>query len=75
MLPLNEMAAGQQSPYSAVSAMAIDPIFIRLPDVPEFAALGGEGGGVHQGGAGARRSVSARTPTSAGWACGRRAIA
>jgi 4-alpha-glucanotransferase len=42
LLPLNEMAAGQQSPYSALSAMAIDPIFIRVPAVPEFAALGGE---------------------------------
>ncbi|PYR36227.1 MAG: 4-alpha-glucanotransferase, partial [Acidobacteria bacterium] len=28
LLPLNEMAPGQQSPYSAISAMAIDPIFI-----------------------------------------------
>ena len=36
------MAPGQQSPYSAISAMAIDPIYIRVPDVPEFAALGGE---------------------------------
>src|SRR5438067_7210889 len=26
LLPLNEMASGQQSPYSAISAMAIDPI-------------------------------------------------
>ena len=42
LLPLNEMAASQQSPYSALSAMAIDPIFIRVPAVPEFAALGGE---------------------------------
>jgi 4-alpha-glucanotransferase len=42
LLPLNEMAAGQQSPYSAMSAMAIDPIFIRLQDVPEFGAGGGE---------------------------------
>jgi 4-alpha-glucanotransferase len=42
LLPLNEMAPGQQSPYSAVSAMAIDPIFIRVTDVPEFVALGGE---------------------------------
>ena len=31
LLPLNEMAPGQQSPYSAISAMAIDPIFIRVP--------------------------------------------
>src|SRR5438128_1357305 len=43
LLPLNEMAPGQQSPYSAISAMAIDPIFIHLPWVPEFEALGGEG--------------------------------
>ena len=41
LLPLNEMAEGEQSPYSAISAMAIDPIYIRMPDVPEFAALGG----------------------------------
>src|SRR5688572_8378409 len=43
LLPINEMPAGQQSPYSALSAMAIDPIYIRLPDVPDFAAIGGEG--------------------------------
>jgi 4-alpha-glucanotransferase len=42
LLPLNEMAPGQQSPYSAISAMAIDPIFISLPAVPDFEALGGE---------------------------------
>jgi 4-alpha-glucanotransferase len=42
LLPLNEMAPGQQSPYSAISAMAIDPIFISVRSVPEFAALGGE---------------------------------
>jgi 4-alpha-glucanotransferase len=42
LLPLNEMAPGQQSPYSAISAMAIDPIFISVPQVAEFAALGGE---------------------------------
>ena len=42
LLPLNEMAPGQQSPYSAMSALAIDPIFIRLSHVLEFAGLGGE---------------------------------
>ena len=42
LLPINEMAPGQQSPYSAISAMAIDPIYVRVPDVPEFAAIGGE---------------------------------
>ena len=42
MLPLNEMAEGQHSPYSALSAMAIDPIFIAPPDMPDVAALGGD---------------------------------
>ena len=42
LLPINEMAPGQQSPYSAISAMAIDPIFIAVPAIPEFQALGGE---------------------------------
>jgi 4-alpha-glucanotransferase len=42
LLPLNEMASGQQSPYSAISAMAIDPIYIRVSDVPEFTRAGGE---------------------------------
>ena len=42
LLPLNEMARGGTSPYSATSAMAIDPIFIRVAAVPEFAAIGGE---------------------------------
>jgi 4-alpha-glucanotransferase len=42
LLPLNEMAPGEQSPYSAISAMAIDPIYIRLPAVEEFETLGGE---------------------------------
>ncbi len=41
LLPLNEMAPGQQSPYSAISAMAIDPVFISVPAVPEWRALGG----------------------------------
>jgi 4-alpha-glucanotransferase len=42
LLPINEMAAGQSSPYSAISAMAIDPIFISLRDVRDFTAPGGE---------------------------------
>ena len=42
LLPINEMADGQNSPYSAMSAMAIDPIFISPAAVPEIAALGGE---------------------------------
>jgi 4-alpha-glucanotransferase len=42
LLPVNEMGDGQTSPYSALSAMAIDPIYIALRDVPEFYAWGGE---------------------------------
>lgn len=42
LLPINEMAAGQTSPYSATSAMAIDPIFISLHAVQDFVAMGGE---------------------------------
>jgi 4-alpha-glucanotransferase len=37
LLPINEMAPNEQSPYSAMSAMAIDPIYISLAAVPEFA--------------------------------------
>ena len=42
LLPVNEMGDNQTSPYSALSAMAIDPIYIALRDVPEFYAWGGE---------------------------------
>jgi 4-alpha-glucanotransferase len=42
LLPVNEMADGQSSPYSAMSAMAIDPIFIAVREVPEFVEAGGE---------------------------------
>lgn len=42
LLPLNEMADGQNSPYSAMSAMAIDPIFISPSSVPDITSLGGE---------------------------------
>src|SRR5690348_8316248 len=42
LLPITEMAPGQSSPYSAISAMAIDPIYISVPAVPEFQAAGGE---------------------------------
>ena len=41
LLPLNEMAPGDCSPYSAMSAMAFDPIYISLLDVPEFVSAGG----------------------------------
>jgi 4-alpha-glucanotransferase len=43
LLPINEMEQGQSSPYSAMSAMAIDPIFIALRDVEELRGADVEG--------------------------------
>jgi 4-alpha-glucanotransferase len=48
LLPLNEMQEGQSSPYSALSAMAIDPLFIAVSNVDDWVAatsgtLGPEG--------------------------------
>ncbi len=42
LLPINEMPPGETSPYSALSAMAIDPQFISIEAVEDFAELGGE---------------------------------
>ncbi|NUQ72185.1 MAG: 4-alpha-glucanotransferase [Polyangiaceae bacterium] len=50
LLPLNEIAGGETSPYAALSAFGIDPMFISLADVPDLhpadwgAALGGAEG-------------------------------
>lgn len=41
ILPIGTMANGDSSPYSAVSAMAIDPIYIAMDDVPDFVRAGG----------------------------------
>src|SRR5258705_8027385 len=42
LLPINEMPPGETSPYSALSAMAIDPQFITLDRVEDFVETGGE---------------------------------
>jgi 4-alpha-glucanotransferase len=42
ILPVNEMAEGQNSPYSALTAMAIDPIFVAVGEIDEFREAGGE---------------------------------
>jgi 4-alpha-glucanotransferase len=42
LLPINELPPHETSPYSAMSAMAIDPQFITLAQVEDFAAVGGE---------------------------------
>src|SRR5688572_24575062 len=44
LLPVNEMSPGQNSPYSALSALALDPIYIGVARIPEFEALGGMSG-------------------------------
>jgi 4-alpha-glucanotransferase len=40
-LPLAERAPGERSPYSALSAFAIDPIHVGLDQLEDFAAAGG----------------------------------
>lgn len=42
LLPVSTLSSSESSPYSALSAMAIDPVYITLDDVQEFRALGGE---------------------------------
>jgi 4-alpha-glucanotransferase len=42
LLPINEMERGQSSPYSALTAMAIDPLYVAMSQVEDFAAAGGE---------------------------------
>jgi 4-alpha-glucanotransferase len=36
LLPVSTLPAGQTSPYSALSAMAIDPVYVAIPDVSDF---------------------------------------
>lgn len=42
LLPLGTMSDGQSSPYSACSAMAIDPIYIDIESVEDFRRAGGD---------------------------------
>jgi 4-alpha-glucanotransferase len=42
ILPINEMPPGEASPYSALSAMAIDPQFITMDALEDWWAIGGE---------------------------------
>lgn len=41
LLPVNEMPPGAECPYTALSAFAIDPIFISIEDIPELAGCPG----------------------------------
>ncbi len=38
LLPVND-TGGQSSPYSALSANALHPVYVRLQDLPEYSAL------------------------------------
>jgi len=42
ILPIQEMPPIETSPYSAMTAMAVDPIYITMSNVPDFAGIGGE---------------------------------
>ena len=42
LLPVFEMEHAHNSPYAALTAMAIDPIFLGLADHPDFVGAGGE---------------------------------
>ena len=61
LLPLNEMASGQHSPYSALSAMAIDPIFISPEAMLDF----GGGGAAAALGAPERAALAAARDAAA----------
>ncbi len=41
LLPVGTMARGQSSPYSACSAMAIDPIYLSIEGIEDFSRAGG----------------------------------
>lgn len=42
LLPVHEVAQGESSPYAAVSAFALDPVYLSLDRCEDFAAAGGE---------------------------------
>src|SRR4051794_1303728 len=42
LLPIFEMSPGERSPYAALSAFAIDPVYVSVGPVPDFVAAGGE---------------------------------
>lgn len=42
ILPIHEMPPIETSPYSAMTAMALDPIYITMANVADFSGLGGE---------------------------------
>jgi 4-alpha-glucanotransferase len=43
LLPVLEASRGQSSPYAALSAFAIDPVYVAVDALEDFAAAGGRG--------------------------------
>ncbi len=41
VLPVNEVSRGQDSPYGALSAFALDPVYLALDAMEDFGAAGG----------------------------------
>src|SRR5262245_11221647 len=41
LLPVGVVSHGETSPYSATSAMGIDPVYISIERVPDFERAGG----------------------------------
>ncbi|HKO93151.1 MAG TPA: 4-alpha-glucanotransferase, partial [Polyangiaceae bacterium] len=41
LLPVNEVSGADPSPYAALSAFAIDPVYLSFDDCEDFQALGG----------------------------------
>lgn len=41
VLPVNEASRGQNSPYAALSAFALDPVYLAVDALEDFAAAGG----------------------------------
>ncbi len=42
ILPITEIPDAETSPYSGLTAMALDPIYISLPALEDFESIGGE---------------------------------
>ncbi len=41
LLPVNEVSGGEESPYSAATAFALDPVYLALDELEDFQAVGG----------------------------------
>lgn len=67
ILPIHEMPPIETSPYSAMTALALDPIYISMTQLPDFMGLGGEHAldGAERSGIERLRASCGRTSASA----------